>query len=131
MAEDLHVDKLVKVYIKIRDKREKLAREYEQEDGELKLQQDTIKSAMLEAFKAVGADSLKTAFGTATRVVKTRYWPSDWGAMHEFCKTHNALDLLERRISQNNMKTFLQEHPDVRVPGLNSDSAYDVSIRRK
>jgi hypothetical protein len=130
MSEELKADKLVKVFVKIRDAREALARKYEEEDGALKEQQETIKSELLEKCKTIGADSLKTQFGTATRTIKTRYWSADWQAMHIFCKEHDALDLLERRVSQGNMKTFLKEHPDIKIPGLNSDSAYDITVRR-
>jgi len=130
MTDEMKADKLVRVYIKIRDAREALARKYEEEDGALKEQQETIKAELLDKFKAVGADSLKTEFGTASRTTKTRYWTSDWGSMHAFCKEHDVLDLMERRISQGNMKNFLKENPEVKVPGLNSDSYYDVSVRR-
>lgn len=130
MSEELGADKLVKVFIKIRDAREALARKYEEDDGGLKEQQETIRLELLERCKQVGADSLKTAFGTVSRTVKTRYWSTDWGSMHNFCKEYDALDLMERRISQGNMKTFLKDNPDVRIPCLNADSFYDVTVRR-
>jgi len=130
MSEELGADKLVKVFIKIRDAREALARKYEEDDGNLKEQQEVIKQELLDRCKSVGADSLKTTFGTVTRTVKTRFWSNDWSAMHEFCKEHDTLDLMERRISQGNMKTFLKDNPDIKIPGLNSDSFYDVTVRR-
>jgi len=37
---------------------------------------------------------------------------------------------MERRISQGNMKAFLKDNPDIKIPGLNSDSFYDISVRR-
>lgn len=125
------IDKLVRVYIKIRDAREGLAQKYEEEDGDLKAQQEAIKTEILNHCKELGVDSLKTQFGTASRTIKTRYWASDWEAMHNFMKEHNALDLLERRVHQGNMKSFLADHPDLRPPGLNSDSSYDITVRRK
>ena len=130
-TERVPVDVLVRVYVKIRDAREALAAKYEESDGDLKGQLDVIKQQLLDTCKELGVDSLKTGVGTVSRTVKTRYWSSDWGAMHDFVKEHNALDLLERRVHQGNMKTFLQENPEVKVPALNSDSAYDVTVRRK
>jgi len=130
MSDEIGADKLVKVFVKIRDAREALARKYEEDDGALKEQLETIKFELLEKCKLIGADSLKTQFGTVTRSVKIRYWSSDWGSMHEFCKEHDTLDLMERRISQGNMKTFLKDNPDIKIPGLNSDSFYDVTVRR-
>jgi len=38
---------------------------------------------------------------------------------------------LEKRIAQTNMATFLEENPDLLPPGLNVDSKYTISIRRK
>ncbi len=130
MSEELGADKLVRVYVKIRDAREALSRKYEEEDAALKEQQDVIKQELLDRCKSVGAESLKTEFGTATRTVKVRYWSNDRGAMHSFCKEHDVLDLMERRISQGNMKAFLKDNPDIKIPGLNSDSFYDISVRR-
>jgi len=124
------VDKLMKIFIKIRDSREALSRKYEEDDGLLKDQQEVIKTQILEVCKELNLDSLKTTAGTATRSVKTRYWSSDWGALHEFVKEHDAMDLMERRVHQTNMKQFLAENPDVRIPGLNSDSYYDITVRR-
>jgi len=46
-------------------------------------------------------------------------------------KEHEALELLEKRISQSNMATFLEENPDLHPPGLNVDSRYAVVVRRK
>lgn len=124
------VDKLVKVYIKIRDARAALARKYEDEDGRLEEQQDTIKRALLDVCKDVGVDSLKTQFGTASRTVKTRYSTTDWEAFIDFCKENDTFGLIERRIGQLSMKDFLAENPEVRIPGLNADSYYDISVRR-
>jgi hypothetical protein len=43
---------------------------------------------------------------------------------------HDALDLFEKRIAQLNMKQFLEENPGVVPPGLNSNSEYDISVRK-
>jgi hypothetical protein len=41
------------------------------------------------------------------------------------------MELLEKRISQANMATFLEENPDLLPPGLNIDRRYAVTVRRK
>jgi len=66
MSEELGADKLVRVYVKIRDAREALSRKYEEEDAALKEQQDVIKQELLDRCKSVGAESLKTEFGTVS-----------------------------------------------------------------
>ena len=124
-------DKLVKAYVKIRDARKELSEKYEKEDAELKESMDTIEQQLLEACKAIGADSIRTPYGTISRTVKKRYWTNDWHSFHEFLKEHEVFDLLEKRIAQTNMSTFLEENPDLHPPGLNVDSRYSVVVRRK
>lgn len=128
---EVSVDKMVKVYIKMRDAKDALKKEFDTKEAALVEQMDAIKGQLLEVCKDTGTEGLKTAYGTVTRKVVTRYWTSDWAAMHAFVKEHDALDLLERRVAQSNMKAFLEEHPDDKPVGLNSDSKYDVVIRRK
>lgn len=128
---EITADKLVKAYVKIREERSKLSQEYDEKDAKLKEQLDLIEQELLEMCKTVGADSLKTQHGTVSRRVSKRFWTSDWHSFHKFVKEHDALDLFERRISQSNMQQFLEENPDVLPQGLNVDSKYTVSVRRK
>lgn len=128
---EVTADRLVKAYIKIREQRSKLAQEYDKQDSALKEQMELIESELLNICKTVGADSLSTPYGTVSRKVSKKFWTADWHSFHKFVKEHDALDLFERRISQANMQQFLEENPDVLPPGLNVDSKYAVSIRRK
>ena len=128
---EIKADKLVKTYVKIRDKRKELVDQYEKEDNNLKEALELIESELLEMCKETGADSLRTEFGTVTRRVAKRYWTNDWHSFHEFLKEHGALELLEKRIAQTNMSTFLEENPELLPPGLNVDSRYTVTVRRK
>ena len=89
-----------------------------------------VEGNLLETCKATGAESIRTAHGTAIRTVQTRYWTGDWASMHKFIRDNDALDLVERRISQLSMKNFLRENPDLLPPGLNVDHRYTVTVRR-
>lgn len=123
-------EKLVKAYIKMRDYRSQLKAQYEEQDNTVKEQMDMVEAELLELCKTTGADSLRTKYGTVSRTVQTRYWTGDWEAMHKFIMEHNAPDLLERRISQTQMREFLKENPDEMPVGLNVDNRYAVSVRR-
>jgi enamine deaminase RidA (YjgF/YER057c/UK114 family) len=127
---DATAEKLVRAYIKMRDYRSQLKQQYEEQDATVKEQMEMVESHLLELCKTTGADSLRTKYGTVSRTVQTRYWTSDWEAMHNFITEHQALDLLERRISQRQMQEFIKENPDVMPVGLNVDNRYAVSVRR-
>lgn len=51
--------------------------------------------------------------------------------MYAFIKEHDAFHLMEQRIHQTNMKSFLAENPDDQPLGLNSDSRYVINVRSK
>jgi hypothetical protein len=124
-------DKLVKAYVKIRDKRKELTRQFEEQDKELEENLDLIKSKLLEILKETGTNGFNTEYGTVSRRVSKRYWTNDWHSFHKFVLEQGVPELLEKRIAQSNMNTFLEENPDVLPPGLNVDSEYTISIRRK
>lgn len=124
---DVTANQLVKIYLKIRDKRAELSKQ----DSDLEEQQNVIEAELLSICKETGADGLRTEFGTVTRSVKKRFWTSDWSSFYDFVKEHNALELLEKRVAQSNMATFIEENPDAVPPGLQVDSRYTAVIRRK
>jgi hypothetical protein len=123
MEEQVPLDKLAKVYRKIRDRIGKLTQEYETEVETLKEQQQDI-------LVSTGQKSANTAEGTIILGQKTRYFTNDWDAFKTFVLEHEVLDLFEKRISQGNMKQFLEENPGVVPPGLNSDSELTITVRK-
>ena len=127
MEETPSADTLAKVYVKIREKRLKLEKEVEG----LKEQQDLISQQMLEICKAQGATTIRTEHGTISKRTNKRYWTGDWESFCDFVKEHDAFSLLQQRINNTNMEQFLEENPDVLPQGLNVDSKYTVSVRRK
>jgi len=126
----INAEQLVTVYVKMRDARQKLQREFDEKDGKIKEQQEAISQALLELCKETGAEGLRTPAGSVFRTVKTRYWTSDFKSLKEFILANDAFELLEQRVHQTNMKSFLAEHPDLMPPGMNIDSKYSIIVRR-
>ena len=130
VAERPDLDQLTSIYLKIRDKRSELKREFENQDKDLEEQQKMLAEQMLDSCKELGADSIKTPHGTIIRSVKSKYWTGDWDSMYTFIKEHDAFGLLEKRLHQTNMKDFLNEHPDTMPMGLNVENEYTIVVRR-
>ena len=124
-----NIDKLVEVYIKIRDARDEVRREAEAKEADLNEQLELISQQILEVCKQTGADSIKTSHGTAMRGVKSRYWTNDWEKFYEFMSEQKEFGLLEKRIHQTNMKQFLEENPDMHPAGLNVERTYAITVR--
>jgi hypothetical protein len=128
--EAIPLDRLVKIYRKLRTRMTELTQAYDTQAEVLKGQQDEIKNAIKDQMKAMGVTSVRTTEGTAVMSVKTRYTTQDWDSFKKFMIEHEAIDLLEKRIAQLNMAQFLEENPGVVPPGLNSSSEYDISVRK-
>jgi hypothetical protein len=130
-VEAVGTDKMVEVYVKIRDRRNELKKQFEEQDAELESKLKTIASELAEICKTNGADSIKTQYGTVIRSIKSRYWTNDWDSMYTFIAENDVFALLEKRLHQSNMKQFLEENPDVKPAGLNIDNEYTITVRRK
>lgn len=124
-------EKLTRVYLKIRDKKAQLSAEFKKQEDDLSQQLDKVKVALLDYCKEHGLESVKTSEGIFYRSVKTRYWTSDWEAMHQFVMEHGVPEFLEKRLNQTNVRAFLEENPDLVPKGLNVDSEYVISVRKK
>ena len=115
----------------MRDTKDALYKEYTAKASEIEEQMAVLKHKLIEISKETGVTSFSTPYGVAYRTVKSRYWTNDWDSFYSFMREHGTMELLEKRIHQTNMKEFLENKPDVHPPGLNIDSEYEITIRRK
>jgi hypothetical protein len=127
---EIPLEKLTRIYIKMREKKAEVTHEMEDKIGKIDSDMKTVKSAILQHMKDIGAESLKTSAGVVYRTIRTTYATSDWESMNKFILEHSVPELLEKRIHQTNMKAFLEENPELIPAGLNANSEYSVTIRR-
>jgi hypothetical protein len=123
-------EKWTRIYIKMRDKKAEVSKELEEKIAKIDQDMRTVKTAILDHMKEIGAESLRTEAGTVYRTVRTTYATSDWESMHKFILEHGVPELLEKRIQQTNMRAFLEENPEMLPPGLNANAEYSVTIKR-
>ena len=121
---------LVLAYRNLREAIQDKEAKHKEEVAEMRGELDMISERLLEVCNETGAESIKTTAGTVSRRIQTRYWTTDWESMHEFIRENDALYLLEQRISNNNMKQFLEENPDKLPIGLQADRKYIVHVRK-
>ena len=126
MEDQVPVDKLVRIYMKMRAAVQDLDAQIEA----IKEQQQSVKNEIKDRMRDTGVKSLRTDHGTVSLMEKTRFYTNDWDSFKKFMVEQDALDLLEKRISQTNMKLFLEENPGAVPPGLNSDTEFDISVRK-
>jgi len=128
---DATAEKMTSAYIKIRAERSALSAKFKAEDEKLVRQQDVLKRALLDYCENHGLESVRTSAGLFFRSTKTKYWTSDWEAMHKFILEHNVPEFLDKRLNTSNIKQFLEENPNTVPDGLNIDKEYVISVRKK
>ena len=125
------VDQLTRAFIKMRDKRSVLKREFEAQDNEIKEKQEKVKAALLDYCKTNKVDSVRTSEGMFYRTQRKRYWTNDWAAMGKFIMDKGIPEFFEKRLNQGVVADYLEEHPDELPPGLNVDAVYNITVRKK
>jgi hypothetical protein len=124
------MDRLTRIYIKMRDKMSSMTADYEKAFEAVKAQQAEVAGAMKDIIRAAGGTGMKTDYGTVSLKTTTRFYAQDWDAMGNFIIEHQAPQLLEKRIAQKNMQEFLEANPGIVPAGLNTMSEVTVSVTK-
>ena len=122
---------MTSAFIKIRTERSVLSAKFKAEDDKLVRQQDILKRALLDYCENHGLESVRTSAGLFFRSSKTKYWTSDWEAMHKFIMEHKVPEFLDKRLNTTNIKQFLEENPNTIPDGLKIDKEFVISVRKK
>ena len=129
--EQLAIDGLVAIYLKIRTAIEEKEEQHKVELQELKDQFETVGNKLLEICNEQNLDSIRTPVGTVSRRISSRYWTSDWESLYQCILENNVPQLLEQRIHNSNMRQFLEENPNKFPAGLQNDRKYAVQVRKQ
>lgn len=130
MNTDKSVEDMVSTYRKIRAAISEKEDAHKAEVATLREQLEVVSEALLGICSSLQVDSLRTAAGTVSRRIDTRYWTTDWEEMYKFIKQNDAPFLLEQRIHKGNMKQFLADNPELLPVGLQADSKFIISVRK-
>jgi hypothetical protein len=120
------IDELVNIHRKM----DVALAELQSKMDEIDEQRVAVRTTILEMMKEQKLESVRTDNGTVTKSIKERYWTGDWSALHAYIIETGAVDLLEKRIQQTNMREWIAAHPNDHPPSLNIDREYAISIRK-
>ena len=123
-TDDITIDKLVQIHAKIKSKMDAI----DSQLAKLEEQRMEVRLAIKDMMKAENLETVRTTSGTVSLMKKTRYNTQDWDSFKNFIIEHQVPDLLEKRIAQTNMATFLEENPGLLPPGLNSITEFDIRV---
>lgn len=123
-------DKLAATYVKIRDARSKLKRDFEASDATLKEQQNKIGAVLLKILIDNEVSSIKTKGGTFYRKLDIKPSVADWSALYGFIKENDAFEALERRVKKDFIKSYMEDNEGALPPGVSIVQEYTVTVNR-
>jgi hypothetical protein len=127
----MNTEELVKIYLTIRNERERIEAEWEVKDKELKQELLVIEQSMLAICNDTNATSIKTAQGTIIKSLKERFNLSDRDSFNKYVREHDAVELFEGRIHQGNFKQFIADKQGAGLPpGVNVMREFGITVRK-
>jgi hypothetical protein len=126
----LDLARITKAHINIRDARHALKKQYDEADADLKVSQQRLEAVMLDHLNKHGMESVRTESGTFYAQEEITPSASDWNALYEWIKEHDAWEALERRIKKTFVKEYQEAHSGGLPPGVSVFRERIVRVRR-
>lgn len=126
----MDISKLVRVHLKIRDKRSELKRAFEASDADLKAQQARLEAEMLRLLNAAGGNSVNTDEGTIYRQEVVKPSCSDWDAFYRWVAKTNNFEALQKRLTVKFIEDFMEANSGALPPGVNAHREFVARVRR-
>jgi len=120
---------LVENYIELRDMVEMKEKKFKTWAAEKKTLMRQIEGTLMAKLDQMGAQSVRTAAGTFSRVTKRNLSTADGTIFFNWCVDKGLPEMLEKRASKLAVLEWADEH-GVLPPGLNLSSELTVQIRR-
>jgi len=124
------IDRAVKAYVRIRDEKDRLTREYNEKEAGLKSQLETLEVFFATEAKAAGVDGFKTQFGTVFKEEKLTASCADWEVFGNWIIEHNEIEMLERRVKHATVKQYMADHKGALPPGVSVFREEKMRVRR-
>jgi len=126
-----NLGELVKIYLTIRNEREKLTAEWDAKDRELKADLSALEQTMMATCNENNAKSIRTDEGTVMRRLNERYTIADGDSFRKYVMLHEAPELYEGRIHQGNFKEFIADRKDEGLPpGVNVMREFTIVVKK-
>ena len=126
-----NIGELVKIYLTIRNERERIEAEWKAKDAEFKADLSAIEQQMMMTCNEANAKSIRTDYGTVMRRLNERYTVADGDSFRRFVMENALPELFEARIHQGNFKEFITEHKDEGLPpGVNVMREFTIVVRK-
>lgn len=125
----MKLDLIVERYVQLRDRRAQMKAAYEASVADITTGMNRLENAILATLNEQGAESFRTAHGTAYKSTSTSATVADWDSLLGFVRENDRWDMLEKRVSKTAVDQFRAANDDL-PPGINYRESVSVGVRR-
>jgi len=126
---ELAVDDVIETYLKLRSQKEEIEAEVKERAKSIKEKMLKLETWIKLKSDETGVKSFKTDKGTAFVTTSDFASVADWDAGLDFIKTNDAYDMLERRVSKNAVRGYIDANKAV-PDGVNFGTKLGISVRK-
>lgn len=128
----MDLDKIVSVYVKIRDEKARIKREADAACADLQSKLDRLEAEILRGLDALTVQSVRTASGTAYKKEEIKPSCKDWGVLSDWVVANNIppAEVFEKRLSKKFVVDYMGQHEGAVPPAVAVHRQYEVHVRR-
>ncbi len=123
------INKLVAIYRKLRDKKEKMVAKHKEELAPVQGLMSQLEIKLMKKLQEMGVESARTDSGTVFLTTTARCRVVDWDSLLSFILENDRTDLLTRAVSKDVVREMLEEEKRV-PPGVQWEEEKVVRIRK-
>jgi len=123
------LNEVIALYIKLRDKKDALRKEFNKSVEDITAKMDKIEGALAQHFEKVGQTSAKTDAGTAYFKTQVRASVQDRDAFLSFVRDNDMWDFIESKANLTAVQDYLESNEEA-PPGVKVTTRRVVNVNR-
>lgn len=123
------VNKLVALYVRLRDEQSVMEKRHKEELAPFKKGKADIEARMMQVMQELKTESLKTKAGTAYQTKRVSATVADRETFKSYCETEDAWYLADIRVSKTAVRAQLDETGEL-PPGINWREDIGINFKR-
>lgn len=126
---DMHVDKIVKLFVKVRATKSAAQKVFDAQEAEYKAILEACENQLLAAADKAGVTGFSTEFGTTYIAETAKITIADEDAFYGFVKESGDLDFLEHRVSSTHVSNYMKKLVEAaKLIGLDEKEAAKAAV---
>lgn len=125
----VNVDNVIAAYLKLRDQRSQLKKEYDTNDAVLKDKMEKLEVWLMQQMQVANATQMGSVYGTAYQQTVMKGNCSDWPSFWSFLQETGRFDMMEKRVAVKTIQSYYEETGQL-PPGINVNPELRVVVRK-